>query len=83
MRSTLEILNIGEVAKLLHLRKRFIYERTRKRGIRGTIPHFKVGRLLRFSRTEVLEWFATMHRTENLAGQAFRKIEEVKLARIQ
>jgi excisionase family DNA binding protein len=82
VRSTLEILNIGEVAKLLHLRKRFIYARTRSRGA-GSIPHFKVGRLLRFSRTEVLEWFATMHRGGNPARDQFKRIEEKKPVHIQ
>ena len=79
MRSTLEILNMREVAKLLHLRKRFIYERTRNQ----TIPHFKVGRLLRFSRTEVLEWFATMHRGSNPARDQFKRLEETKPSHIQ
>lgn len=28
------------------------------------MPHFKAGKLLRFDRAEVLEWFLTMHRSE-------------------
>ena len=49
------LLTVGEVAEILKVPLSWVYERTRRRGIEQ-IPHFKVGKYVRFSRDEVLEW---------------------------
>ena len=45
----------AEVAQLLKVPVSWVYERTRRRGIER-MPHFKLGKCLRFSKEEVLEW---------------------------
>lgn len=50
-----DLFTVGEVAALLNVPISWIYERTRRRGIER-IPHFKLGKYLRFSRIEVLQW---------------------------
>jgi excisionase family DNA binding protein len=54
-----EVLTTEGAAELLKVHKSWIYERTR----RGTIPHRKIGKYLRFSRKELLEWFDSQVRT--------------------
>ena len=49
------ILNIVEVAKLLRVPVSWVYERARRRSF-DRIPHFKLGKYLRFSEKEVLDW---------------------------
>ena len=43
------------IAQLLQVPISWVYERTRRRGIER-MPHFKLGKYLRFSKEEVLEW---------------------------
>jgi excisionase family DNA binding protein len=50
-----DLLTVGEVAELLNVPISWVYERTRRRGIER-IPHFKLGKYLRFARTEILQW---------------------------
>lgn len=45
----------AEIAQLLKVPISWVYERTRRRGVER-MPHFKVGKYLRFSKEEVLEW---------------------------
>jgi len=55
-----EVLTTEEAANLLKVHKSWIYERTRL----GKIPHNKLGKYLRFSRKELIEWFAGQGRTK-------------------
>lgn len=52
-----DLLTVAEVAAVLKLPVSWIYERTRRRGLER-IPHFKLGKYLRFSEREVLDWLA-------------------------
>lgn len=51
----IDLLNIDELAERLKVRKSWVYGETRKSG-EGSIPRLKVGKYLRFSLAEVLEW---------------------------
>jgi excisionase family DNA binding protein len=73
-----DILTIDELAEMLRVKKMWIYQRTRPKGVRGGIPHYRVGKLLRFDKAEILAWLSTMHRTGNTAGEVFRRIEQTK-----
>lgn len=48
-------LNIVEVAKLLRVPVSWVYERARRRSF-DQIPHFKLGKYLRFSEKEIVDW---------------------------
>jgi excisionase family DNA binding protein len=50
------ILTVEDVAELLRVPKTWVYEHSRKRGMRR-IPHKKLGKYLRFTETEVRAWF--------------------------
>jgi excisionase family DNA binding protein len=50
-----ELLTLEETAALLKVPKSWIYERTRK----GTIPHLKLGKYLRFPLADLLLWITT------------------------
>jgi excisionase family DNA binding protein len=54
-----DLLTVGEVAALLKVPMSWVYERTRRRGIER-MPHFKLGKYLRFSQPEVLNWLLRM-----------------------
>jgi excisionase family DNA binding protein len=56
-----DLLTVGEVAALLKLPVSWVYERTRRRGLE-CIPHFKLGKYLRFSEREVLDWVEKVKR---------------------
>jgi excisionase family DNA binding protein len=73
-----DILTIEEVAEMLRVKKMWIYQRTRPKGVRGGIPHYRIGKLLRFDKAEILAWFSSMDRAGNTAGEAFRRIEQTK-----
>jgi excisionase family DNA binding protein len=45
-------LNVQEIANYLELRKSSIYSLVEKKGI----PHYRVGRLVRFKKAEIDEW---------------------------
>jgi excisionase family DNA binding protein len=51
-----EIMTPDELAELFKIPKSKIYQMTMKSGP-GSIPRFKVGRDLRFKRSEVIPWF--------------------------
>ena len=51
-----EIMTPDELAELFKIPKSKIYAMTMKTGP-GSIPRFKVGRDLRFKRSEVITWF--------------------------
>jgi len=50
-----DLLTVTEVAQLLKVPVSWVYERTRRRGF-DRIPHFKLGKYLRFSEREVAAW---------------------------
>ena len=50
-----DLATVAQIAELLQVQKSWVYERTRRRGIER-IPHFKLGKYLRFSRSEVFDW---------------------------
>jgi len=49
------LLTASEVAQLLKVPVSWVYERTRGRGF-DRLPHFKLGKYLRFSKKEILDW---------------------------
>lgn len=55
------LVGAAEIAQLLHVPISWVYERTRRRGV-DRMPHFKLGKYLRFSREEVLEWLHKLRR---------------------
>lgn len=55
-----DLLTPDELATLLKIPKSKIYGMTMKTGP-GSIPRFKVGRDLRFKRSEVLPWFESQN----------------------
>lgn len=53
---TAEILTPDEVAALLRVSLTWVYEKSRRRS-RDPLPAHRIGRYLRFRRSEVLAWF--------------------------
>jgi excisionase family DNA binding protein len=51
-----EILTPEEVAVLLRVKPSFVYEKVRRRSVRP-IPCHRIGRYIRFKKSEVLLWF--------------------------
>lgn len=49
-----DLLTPEELCQLLHVKMTWIYRQVRE----GTIPHFKVGKYLRFFRPDVEKWVA-------------------------
>lgn len=49
------LMDVAETARVLHVPISWVYEHTRRRG-RDRIPHIKLGKYLRFVRTEVMTW---------------------------
>lgn len=50
-----EYMNINEVAEFLKVPRTWIYKHTMK-GCKNKIPHYKLGKYLRFVPREVSEW---------------------------
>jgi predicted DNA-binding transcriptional regulator AlpA len=57
----LELQTAIEIAGSLKVPLSWIYERTRRRGPEQ-IPHYKLGKYLRFDLAEVNKWISTMQR---------------------
>ena len=55
------LVGAAEIAQLLQIPISWVYERTRRRGV-DRMPHFKLGKYLRFSEREVLEWLHKLRR---------------------
>jgi predicted DNA-binding transcriptional regulator AlpA len=55
------LVGAADIAQLLHVPISWVYERTRRRGV-DRMPHFKLGKYLRFSKEEVLEWLRRLRR---------------------
>lgn len=73
-----DLLTIDELAAMLKVTKMWIYKRTQPKSIRGGIPHYRLGRLLRFDIEEIRAWIEKTHCSGNPAGEAFRRIQETK-----
>lgn len=56
-----DLLTVEEVATLLRVPKSWVYERTRRRGI-GKLPHYKMGKYLRFGLREVYAYLDKLRR---------------------
>ena len=54
-----EFLTVAEMAAALKVPVSWIYERTRRRGPQR-IPHFKLGKYLRFQPAKVRAWLDTL-----------------------
>ncbi len=54
--TTHEIITPEECAALLRVNESWIYEKCRRRS-RDPLPAHRIGRYLRFRRSEVLDWF--------------------------
>lgn len=54
-----ELLTVSEVAATLKVPVSWVYERARRSGI-DQIPHFKLGKYLRFRRSTVREWLENL-----------------------
>lgn len=54
-----EFLTVAEIAAALKVPVSWIYERSRRRG-RDRIPHFKLGKYLRFHPAKVRAWLETL-----------------------
>jgi len=56
-----QIMTVNDVAELLQIPKSSVYEKTRER--RGSVPPLpvrRVGKYLRFTRSEVIDWFNSL-----------------------
>ena len=51
----MNLLTVDDLAKQLRVKPSWIYGETRKTGP-GTIPRIKVGKYLRFSMEEIMNW---------------------------
>jgi excisionase family DNA binding protein len=51
-RENIEVMTVGEVAELLQVSTWSVYELVKS----GELPHFKVGRSVRFVRGEIVGW---------------------------
>ena len=55
------LVGAAHIAQLLQVPISWVYERTRRKGIER-MPHFKLGKYLRFSKEEVLDWLQKIRR---------------------
>ncbi len=63
----MKILNPGQVSKLLQVKLSTIYQWTHQ----DYIPHYKVGRFVRFSETEIINWL----KKAQSDGRSTQKVE--------
>ena len=60
-----EVLTVEEVAKLLRVNRKTVYDAAQ----RGEIPGRKIGRILRFSREAVVQWLRGQGRVPTPRGR--------------
>jgi len=51
------LVNIQEISRMLSVKEKTIYSWVSQ----GIIPYYKIGRLVRFDRKEILEWIRNYH----------------------
>jgi predicted DNA-binding transcriptional regulator AlpA len=56
-----DLATVEEIAAFLRVSISWVYGRTRRRGTER-IPHFKLGKYLRFAKPEVIEWVQSQRR---------------------
>jgi excisionase family DNA binding protein len=56
-----ELMNVGEVARLLNVPVSWVYERCRE-GATNPLPHLKLGKYLRFSKSALLAYMDSSRR---------------------
>jgi len=73
--SSSEVLTVAEVAALLKVPPSSIYEWTRFRGgNRGTpLPHRKIGKYLRFLRSEIDAWIVGLPQAANMRKRKYTR----------
>jgi excisionase family DNA binding protein len=54
--SDIEILTVEQVCALLQVQRSFVYEKSRRRQ-RNPLPVHRIGKYLRFRKSEILRWF--------------------------
>jgi excisionase family DNA binding protein len=59
-----ELLTVGEVASLFKVPSSWVYERCRE-GASNPLPHLKLGKYLRFSKSDLLEYMETLRRGDS------------------
>jgi excisionase family DNA binding protein len=60
----IELLTVDEVAALLKVSRSWVYEHTRRRGLKDDqLPHVKLGKFVRFDPRLVREFLASRSRT--------------------
>jgi excisionase family DNA binding protein len=77
--SQCEVLTVAETAALLKVPPSSIYEWTRFRGSnRGTpLPHRKVGKYLRFVKSELMEWLLALPQSTNTRKRKYTRKNRV------
>jgi len=69
-----EVLTVAEVSALLKVPQSSIYEWTRFRGAqRAPLPHRKVGKYLRFLRSEVEAWLIGLPQAANIRKRKYTR----------
>jgi excisionase family DNA binding protein len=69
-----EYLNINEVTECLGIKKSTLYFHVEN----GTIPHYRIGRLIRFKRQDIDQWMAGNKKEKiNLSKMAARMLGKV------
>ena len=58
---TKEFFDIGELSEILSIKRSTLYAKVEA----GELPHYKVGRLIRFKKSDVEEWMGS-HRRERI-----------------
>jgi excisionase family DNA binding protein len=78
-----EILTVQETASLLKVPPSSIYEWTRYRGShRGTpLPHRKVGKYLRFLRSELMEWLLALPQSTHPRKRKYTRKNQVAVSK--
>ena len=76
---TKEFLNIDELSEFLNIKKSTLYSMVEN----GELPHYKIGRLIRFRRDELNAWLES-HRKDGInpekrAKEIFKRIENRRI----
>lgn len=50
-----ELMTVEDVARFLRVPESWVYEHARRRRI-DRLPHYKIGKYLRFAEREIVEW---------------------------
>ena len=56
-----QLMTVSEIAAILNVPVSWVYERTRRRGAER-LPHLKLGKYLRFSVPDIMQWLESHYR---------------------